>query len=160
MTQVPYLADGAKTQRLNQQALAALLDRIGPAIILTHSQSGPLGWLIADTRPQLVKAVVAVEPAGPPFENAVFDTKKARAWGVTDNPITYDPPVSDPAELKVEQQTQPDGPNLVLCWQQAGAGAAATKLCQYPGGGRRHHRGFLSCGLRSLHRQVIGAGRR
>ena len=117
-TQVPYLADGAETQRLNQQAVAALLDRIGPAIILTHSQSGPFGWLIADTRPQLVKAVVAVEPAGPPFENAVFDTKRARGWGVTDIPITYDPPVSDPAELKVEQQTQPDGPDLVLCWQQ------------------------------------------
>ena len=112
-TQVPYLADGAETQRLNQQDVAALLDRIGPAIILTHSQSGPFGWLIADARPQLVKAVVAVEPAGPPFENAVFNTDKARAWGVTDIPMTYDPPVNDPAELKVEQQTQPDGPNLV-----------------------------------------------
>ena len=86
--------------------------------ILTHSQSGPFGWLIADARPQLVKAVVAVEPAGPPFENAVFDTNKARAWGVTDIAITYDPPVNDPAELKVEQQTQPDGPDLVLCRQQ------------------------------------------
>jgi len=28
------------------------------------------------------------------------------------------PPVNDPAELKVEQQTQSDGPDLVLCWQQ------------------------------------------
>jgi pimeloyl-ACP methyl ester carboxylesterase len=55
-TQVPYLADGAETQRLNQQAAAALLDRIGPAIILTHSQSGPFGWLIADARPKLVKS--------------------------------------------------------------------------------------------------------
>jgi pimeloyl-ACP methyl ester carboxylesterase len=47
-TQVPYLADGAETQRLNQQAVAALLDRIGPAIILTHSQSGP--FRLADRR--------------------------------------------------------------------------------------------------------------
>ena len=69
---MPYLADGAETQRLNQQAVAPLLDRIGPAIILTHSQSGPFGWLIADARPKLVKAVVAVEPAGPPLENAAF----------------------------------------------------------------------------------------
>jgi pimeloyl-ACP methyl ester carboxylesterase len=104
-TQVPYLADGAETQRLNQQAAAALLDRIGAAIILTHSQSGPFGWLVADARPKLVKAVIAVEPTGPPFENAVFDRKKARAWGVTDIPITYDPPVDDPTESKTEQQT-------------------------------------------------------
>jgi pimeloyl-ACP methyl ester carboxylesterase len=117
-TQVPYLANGAETQRLNQQAAAALLDRIGPAIILTHSQSGSFGWLIADARPKLVKAVVAVEPAGPPFENAVFDTKKARAWGISDIPLTYDPPVGASAELKIEQQPQADGPDLVRCWQQ------------------------------------------
>ena len=85
---MPYLADNAQTQRLNQQAVAVLLDRIGPAIVLTHSQSGPFGWLIADARPKLVKAVVAVEPAGPPFQNTVFGTDKARAWGVTDIPIT------------------------------------------------------------------------
>ena len=131
-TQVPYLADGAETQRLNQQAVAALLDRIGPAIILTHSQSGPFGWLIADARPQLVKAVVAVEPAGPPFENAVFDTKQARAWGVADIPITYDPPVSDPSELKAEQQTQPDGPDLVLCWQQQAPARRLPHLANIP----------------------------
>ena len=131
-TQVPYLADGAETQRLNQRDVAALLDRIGPAIILTHSQSGPFGWLIADARPQLVKAVVAVEPAGPPFENAVFNTHKARAWGVTDIPMTYDPPVNDPAELKVEQQTQPDGPNLVLCWQQQAPARRLANLVNIP----------------------------
>jgi len=37
------------------------------------------------------KAVVPVEPAGPPFQNTVFGTEKARAWGVVDIPITYDP---------------------------------------------------------------------
>jgi pimeloyl-ACP methyl ester carboxylesterase len=76
-------------------AAASLLDRIGPAIILTHSQSGPFGWLIADARPKLVKAVVAVEPAGPPFQNTLLGTEKARAWGVADIPITYDPPVPE-----------------------------------------------------------------
>src|SRR5438045_7117282 len=38
-TQVPYLADNAQTQRLTPHAAAALLDRIGPAIILTPSPS-------------------------------------------------------------------------------------------------------------------------
>jgi pimeloyl-ACP methyl ester carboxylesterase len=131
-TQVPYLADNAQTQRLNQQGVAALLDRIGPAITLTHSQSGPFGWLIADARPKLVKAVVAVEPAGPPFQNAVLGTDKARAWGVTDIPITYDPPVNDPTELKVEQQAQPDGPDLVRCWQQQAPARRLANLADIP----------------------------
>jgi hypothetical protein len=80
---------------------------------LLNSQSGPVGWLIADAKPKLVKAVVAVDPAGPPFQNTVFGTDKARAWGVADIPITYDPPVNDPGELKIEQEAQPDGPDLV-----------------------------------------------
>jgi pimeloyl-ACP methyl ester carboxylesterase len=131
-TQVPYLADNAQTQRLNQQEVAALLDRIGPAIILTHSQSGPFGWLIADARPKLVKAVVAVEPAGPPFQNAVLGIDKARAWGVTDIPIAYDPPVNDPTELKIEQQAQPDGPDLVRCWQQQAPARRLANLADIP----------------------------
>lgn len=71
-SQVQYIASNAVTQQLNRDAGAALLDRIGPAIVMTHSQSGAVGWAIADARPKLVKAVVAAEPSGPPFANAVF----------------------------------------------------------------------------------------
>jgi pimeloyl-ACP methyl ester carboxylesterase len=131
-SQVPYLAYNAETQQLNDRALEALLDRIGPAIILTHSQSGPFGWLIADARPKLVKAVVAVEPAGPPFQNVILGTDKARAWGVTDIPITYDPPVNDPTDLKTEQQAQADGPDLVPCWQQQAPARRLSNLATIP----------------------------
>jgi hypothetical protein len=124
-TQVPYLADNAQTQRLNQEGVSSLLDRIGPAIILTHSQSSPFGWL-ADRRRR------AVEPTRPPFQNAVLGTDKARAWGVTDIPITYDPPVNDPTELKIEQQAQPDGPDLVRCWQQQAPARRLANLADIP----------------------------
>jgi pimeloyl-ACP methyl ester carboxylesterase len=53
-------------EALNQAALSALLDKIGPAIIMTHSQSGPFGWEIAEKRPTLVKAILAAEPSGLP----------------------------------------------------------------------------------------------
>ena len=43
--------------------IVALLDSIGPAILLTHSQSGNLGLRAAFERPHLVKAYIAVEPA-------------------------------------------------------------------------------------------------
>ena len=43
-------------------ALAALLDRIGPAVVMVHSQSGAYGIGTAIARPDAAKAVVSVEP--------------------------------------------------------------------------------------------------
>jgi pimeloyl-ACP methyl ester carboxylesterase len=114
-------------ETLTQEAGAALLDKIGPAILLTHSQSGPHGWLIADARPRLVKGIIAVEPNGPPFHDVVnigppnwFDYGPlARAWGITRVPITYAPAVTDPSQLNAVQQARPDRPNLVRCYLQA-----------------------------------------
>ncbi len=44
------------------RALIALLDRIGPAIIVTHSNGGLWGWL-AGARSAKVKAIVSYEPS-------------------------------------------------------------------------------------------------
>jgi pimeloyl-ACP methyl ester carboxylesterase len=41
--------------------LAALLDKIGPAIVIVHSQSGVIGLALVKQRPNLVKALVTVE---------------------------------------------------------------------------------------------------
>jgi pimeloyl-ACP methyl ester carboxylesterase len=46
-------------------AYLALLDRIGPCAILVHSQGGAFGFKVAEERPDLVKALVAVEPSAP-----------------------------------------------------------------------------------------------
>ena len=43
-------------------ALASLLDRVGPAVVLVHSLSGAHGISAAIARPDLVKAVVSIEP--------------------------------------------------------------------------------------------------
>src|SRR6202165_552397 len=42
-SQMPSIADFAKQQELNRDAGIALLDKIGPAILLTHSHSGAFG---------------------------------------------------------------------------------------------------------------------
>jgi pimeloyl-ACP methyl ester carboxylesterase len=121
------------TQQRNQDAAAALLDKIGPAIVLTHSQSGPFGWLIADARPKLVKGVIAVEPAGPPFEAQIIGTGKARPYGVTDIALTYDPPVKDPAaDLVAVQEDKADGPDLYKCWMQKAPARQLTNLKGIP----------------------------
>lgn len=131
-TQVEYLASNAETQTLVQAAGAALLDRIGPAIIVTHSQAGAFGWLIADARPKLVRAIVALEPLGPPFEDAVLATGKARPWGLTDIRLTYDPPANDASELKAAREDKPDGPNLATCVLQAAPARQLPNLKEIP----------------------------
>ena len=45
------------------RALAALLDRIGPSVVVVHSLAGPFADALVALRPELVKAVVNIEGA-------------------------------------------------------------------------------------------------
>ena len=45
-------------------AYTALVDRVCPCVILFHSQAGQFGFKVAQARPDKVKALIAVEPAG------------------------------------------------------------------------------------------------
>lgn len=62
-----------------KENFAELLDRVGPAIILTQSAGGPSGWLAIDARPELVKGVLAVETRG--IEGLPLTWKPALAEG-------------------------------------------------------------------------------
>ncbi|MGZ0189615.1 MAG: alpha/beta hydrolase, partial [Alphaproteobacteria bacterium] len=119
-SQVEQLANRDEIERLTRDACVALLEDIGAAIILTHSQSGPFGWLIADARPDLVKAILAIEPNGPPFRDIqwveapewyAYGEEDARAWGITRLPMTFDPPAAAPADL-APQLTPPPAADL------------------------------------------------
>ena len=46
------------------RAYTALVDKVCPCVILFHSQAGQFGFKVAQARPDKVKALVAVEPAG------------------------------------------------------------------------------------------------
>ncbi|KAI9148299.1 putative fusarubin cluster-esterase [Paramyrothecium foliicola] len=97
---VQFIDDPVPQQMAVQKAGAALLDRIGkPVILVGHSQGGVMPVLIADARPELTKALVLLEPLGPPFRNAIFGNSSTRAWGLSDIPLGYHPPVSESTEL-------------------------------------------------------------
>lgn len=96
---VPSLTSPVEVSQLMKAAGTQLLDRIGPVILVTHSQSGSLGWILGDSRPHLVSAIVALEPAGPPFHQAVFASTPSRAYGIADIPLIFDPPVLSPSDL-------------------------------------------------------------
>jgi pimeloyl-ACP methyl ester carboxylesterase len=126
-SQFPSLVDFPLQQVLNRDAVVALLDRIGPAVLLVHSQSGAFAWPIADARPGLVKAIVAVEPSGPPAHDVDFkgapewfaDNPHLKHYGLVDVPLTYDPPVSETAPIAFVREDEPERPDQARCWAQA-----------------------------------------
>jgi pimeloyl-ACP methyl ester carboxylesterase len=74
-----------------KENLKELLDRIGPAILVTHSAGGPSGWLAMEASPDKVKGVLAIEPA----------------MGITDNLaslITFKPALAAGERIQLEAQ--------------------------------------------------------
>ncbi|MDO9502004.1 esterase [Falsiroseomonas sp.] len=51
------------TDGLTLEAYLALLDRVGPSVVVAHSQAGLFGWRAAQERPDKVRALVLIEPA-------------------------------------------------------------------------------------------------
>ena len=133
---LPEIADFTKQQFLNRDALVALIDRIGTAILMTHSQAGAFGWPVADARPELVKAILAIEPNGPPFYQVEFigapdyfkQGSLALPYGLSAVPLTYAPAVRDAQDLAIVQQDQADRPDLVKCHLQKEPARALPNL--------------------------------
>jgi pimeloyl-ACP methyl ester carboxylesterase len=140
-SQVEMLTDRTTIETLTRDAGAALLDRIGPAILLTHSQSGPFGWLIADARPELVKGILSIEPNGPPFYEVdlngapdwfAYDHTPARVWGITRAPLTFDPPAASPEELSPAPDETPSEDGFVQGYLQGGPARTLPRLQGIP----------------------------
>jgi pimeloyl-ACP methyl ester carboxylesterase len=137
---VPEIVDFTKQQFLNRNSLVALFDKIGPAILMVHSQAGAFAWPVADARPQLVKAIVGVEPNGPPFYEVNFvgapdwfkQGKLALPYGLSAVPLTYAPAIKDASELTIAQEDKADGPDLVRCWMQTGTPRQLPNLQKMP----------------------------
>ena len=122
-TQVQFLG-GNRQETMARDGYVALLDAINtPVILLTHSQGGAFGWLVADARPNLVKAIATLEPAAPPIRGV--DTAKVAygqggglSWGVANSPIAYEPAISDAKELQTTLEAQAPAPDKVACYMQ------------------------------------------
>jgi pimeloyl-ACP methyl ester carboxylesterase len=142
---------GKDMEQLSAEDIVALVDLIHePVILLLHSGVSPSGWLVADARPKLVKGIIAAEPVAPPIENAERGaTGPGRVWGLTNMPITYDPPIKSASELQTVREDKADGPDLIPCWVQK---EPAHKLVNLEGipvlnvsGEASYHRPYSHC---------------
>lgn len=117
-------------------ATIALLEKIGPSIIIEHSQPGPFMYRVVDQKPDLVAALILLEPGPGPLTTRIpgFGTGPAPApvWGLTAGPITYDPPVSDPSELGLVPKAVTDDPYVTECWAQTEPAHKLINLTKTP----------------------------
>jgi pimeloyl-ACP methyl ester carboxylesterase len=167
--QLPAIADFTRQQYLNRDALLALLEKIGPSILLVHSQAGAFGWPVADARPDLVKALLAIEPNGPPGRNLDFvgapdffkEGALALTFGITSVPITYAPAVSDANELSFVKEDKPDGADLATCWKQTEPARQLPNLRKVPTlvltGEASYHAPYDHCTVKYLHQAGVKA---
>jgi pimeloyl-ACP methyl ester carboxylesterase len=162
MSQVPFVRAPDKAQEMTRDGLVALLEKIGPAVVMTHSQSGAMGWLVADARPDLVRALIQVEPSGPPLHDVdmvgapdyLHDGAAARPWGLSAIPMGYAPRAASSAELLFVQQQKADGPDLARCWLQAAPARQLPNLAKMPmlivNGEASFHAPFEHCTVKYL----------
>lgn len=117
MANVQFEGNGAYQQEAVQAAGAELLKKVGKkAVLIAHSQGGVMPMLIADLCPDLVHSMILLEPKGPPFQEP-FGSERGRAWGLTDVPITYDPPLKDPSDLVRATYPAPEGGLIPIIMQ-------------------------------------------
>ncbi|KAL9010543.1 MAG: hypothetical protein Q9173_004530 [Seirophora scorigena] len=134
-TQVPLQLDSNISDRLVKDAMNALIDKVGTCVLIAHSQAGPYGWVAGDSRPELVKGNVAIEPEGPPFAQLPGRPGQARVDGVTRLPLRYDPPVKNISrDLKTVQLSPPRGTEGLYspCTLQASLARKLVNLSKDP----------------------------
>ncbi|HJP80211.1 MAG TPA: hypothetical protein VJ914_38420 [Pseudonocardiaceae bacterium] len=139
-SQVASLGDLALAEELNTNALTSLLRKIGGAVLLTHSQSSVFGFQLCDREPSLVDAHITVEPNGPPFYDLAHTgapdwyqatPETGRPWGLTRQPLQYDPPAVHPDELR-PVMTPPASPHHPPGWLQAEPARRLPRLASTP----------------------------
>ncbi|KAE8368943.1 Alpha/Beta hydrolase protein [Aspergillus caelatus] len=161
MSTIQSISDSRAQEKTMKAAGERLLDRIGPAIVITHSQGGLYGWSWADSRPDLVKALIQIEPKGPPFREVIFSSEYSRPWGLTSIPLTYDPSptnVSSPLAMKTVPTHSSD---LLPCIIQHEPARKLPKLAQVPilisTGEASYHAQYDYCFIKFLHQAGVPA---
>ncbi|ETS73213.1 hypothetical protein PFICI_15158 [Pestalotiopsis fici W106-1] len=123
-TMIPLNSNSTSGELAMRAAGCRLLELVGESFTFCHSASCQYTVLMSDECPDLVKATINLEPTVIPFQSLVGGANdpsgrsRSRAYGLTNTPITYNPPIQSASELNpVEVGT--DTPALRSCFLQA-----------------------------------------
>jgi len=102
-------------------AAPAMTDLLAGRIQVFFSPASTVLQHVRDGK--LVAGMVAIEPGGPQI--GVVDTVKVaytgkigNAWGITNMPMHYEPPVNTPEDLKTFLEEKSERPDEVPCYMQ------------------------------------------
>ncbi|KAI1855110.1 hypothetical protein JX265_012298 [Neoarthrinium moseri] len=103
-----------------------LLGLIGESYLIAHSNGASYSALMSDECPDLVRATLNLEPGNIPFQSLIGNSTTpavgrttARPWGLTETPLTYDPPVTNVTTDLVTVEVGVDTPALRSCFIQS-----------------------------------------
>ncbi len=136
-SQVDALKNTALTQQMIRNAAEDLLEKTGPVILVCHSQSGPFAWILGNDHPDKIKAMISIEPSGPPFTNVqtgaplVDKDGNPTNYGICSVPLDFDPPLQSPADFKLAPY-QTDLPGKISGYLQAEPARQLPKLKDIP----------------------------
>ncbi|MDQ1582919.1 MAG: hypothetical protein QOF36_973 [Microbacteriaceae bacterium] len=138
-SQQSFLGDARVAELLNLTALEVLLDDIGGAVLLTHSQASAFGFGLSDRRPDLVLAHITIEPNGPPFFDLSYapgnwdkPQRLERPYGITRMPLTFDPPLGPGQTLPWRAATNGSPEGLARGWLQETPPRGLPRLARIP----------------------------
>ena len=97
-SQGPLSTRLAEMHSRERDRLVSLLERIGPSVLVAHSAGGPCAFLAADSRPDLVTGLVAVEVIGPPFLGQP-QIGITLPWGLADAAMNYEPAAKNASDI-------------------------------------------------------------
>ena len=117
-SQVANMPEYKQALSLTTKAIGELLKQIGPAVLLTHSMTGPVSWMVPQANPGMVKAIIAVEPTG--NSSLRGDTGPGSPCGLSEECLRFLPPLQTASDLKLVKTAAPTK-GLQSCWLQGGA---------------------------------------
>ncbi|KAI3398725.1 hypothetical protein diail_8764 [Diaporthe ilicicola] len=127
-----FAATGPLTTNSTAQELAMraagckLLSLIGQSYLVGHSAGATYSALMSDQCPEQVRATINLEPGNIPFQSLIGNSTvpsvgrtRSRPWGLTNTPITYEPPVVNVTEDLTTVEVGEDTPALRSCFLQS-----------------------------------------
>ncbi|KAH7357897.1 Alpha/Beta hydrolase protein [Plectosphaerella cucumerina] len=99
---VPYTTNNITYENALRSSGCELLRLVGKAYLVNHSAGGAAGILLSNDCPQYVAANINLEASTIPFFWYTFGVSGFfnNAWGLSNTPLDYDPPIKDASELK------------------------------------------------------------
>jgi len=128
-SQVANMPDYKQALSLTTQAIGELLKKIGPAVLITHSLTGPVSWMVPQANPGMIKAIVAVEPTG--NSSLRGDSGPGSPCGLTDECLRFLPPIQGAGDLGLTKVASPIA-GLQNCWLQKEPARSLLELGRIP----------------------------